>query len=153
MVMVSLLLLLFPGFHFLEVLHHRDAKMVRALVSVALMISLLLLFTSWPAIASGVELDFRAPGQVYAVNSTGLTSARQQFDRVVVMFYAPWCSACQRLKPKYAEAAALLRGEPEVRYLSVDATEEMGLALQFDIQYANKPFAVGTSCEVELTRD
>jgi thiol-disulfide isomerase/thioredoxin len=74
------------------------------------------------------------PGQVYETTSKQLSEAKEQFDRVVVMFHAPWCSACQRLKPKFSEAAYSFATDNTVRFLTVDATEELPLALQFDIQ-------------------
>jgi len=45
-------------------------------------------------------------------------------DTALVMFYAPWCGHCKRLKPEFEKAAGdLLANDPPVTLAKVDCTE------------------------------
>ncbi|KAK4872052.1 hypothetical protein RN001_016176 [Aquatica leii] len=51
-------------------------------------------------------------------------SRMSDYEVALVMFYAPWCGHCKRLKPEYAKAAEdLLRNDPPVMLVKVDCTE------------------------------
>ncbi|XP_040042015.2 protein disulfide-isomerase A2 [Gasterosteus aculeatus] len=54
---------------------------------------------------------------------------------LLVKFYVPWCGHCKKLEPIYAEAAGKLKEEgSEIRLAQVEATEEMELSTEFEIQ-------------------
>ncbi|XP_034937220.1 protein disulfide-isomerase A3 [Chelonus insularis] len=61
---------------------------------------------------------------VLELTDADFTIELDRHDNTLVMFYAPWCGHCKRLKPEYAEAAGTLKGNvPPITLAKVDCTE------------------------------
>ncbi|XP_068626211.1 protein disulfide-isomerase A3 [Battus philenor] len=65
-----------------------------------------------------------AEEDVLDLTDSDFSSVMPQYDTALVMFYAPWCGHCKRLKPEYALAAGVLKDDDTpVMLAKVDCTE------------------------------
>jgi len=65
-----------------------------------------------------------AGGDVHELGDADFKAKLADFDTSLVMFYAPWCGHCKRLKPEYEKAAGELKAnDPPVQLVQVDCTE------------------------------
>ncbi|XP_013133156.1 PREDICTED: protein disulfide-isomerase A3 [Papilio polytes] len=65
-----------------------------------------------------------AEEDVLDLTDSDFSSLVSEHDTALVMFYAPWCGHCKRLKPEYAQAAGILKNdETPVMLAKVDCTE------------------------------
>lgn len=65
-----------------------------------------------------------AEEDVIDLTDSDFSTIISQHDTALVMFYAPWCGHCKRLKPEYAVAAGVLKNDdPPVALVKVDCTE------------------------------
>ena len=74
-----------------------------------------------------VALCFASPSladDVLELVDSDFDSTLESVDTALVMFYAPWCGHCKRLKPEFEKAAQLLKSnDPPVALAKVDCTE------------------------------
>lgn len=71
------------------------------------------------ALVAGSEED------VVELTDTNFEPILEQHDTTLVMFYAPWCGHCKRLKPEYAKAAEIVKDDdPPITLAKIDCTED-----------------------------
>lgn len=67
---------------------------------------------------------FSKEEDVVDLGDSDFSTKLAEHETALVMFYAPWCGHCKRLKPEYAKAAEeLLRNDPPINLFKVDCTE------------------------------
>jgi protein disulfide-isomerase A1 len=71
---------------------------------------------------------------VLVLTKANWSETLEKNDLVLVEFYAPWCGHCKALKPEWAKAATMLKGEAGIVVGKVDATIEKELAEKFEIK-------------------
>lgn len=77
--------------------------------------------------------------QVAELTEENFDSYVEENEMVLVMFYAPWCGHCKKIKPAYEEAAQTLAdmaaesGGPAPKLAKLDATVHGEVAKQFDV--------------------
>ncbi|KAK6181655.1 hypothetical protein SNE40_009469 [Patella caerulea] len=71
---------------------------------------------------------------VHYLSTANFDTFLKEHKSVLIMFYAPWCGHCKKMKPAYVEAATLLKEQNEDGVLAaVDATIDRQLAQRFEV--------------------
>ncbi|XP_012331618.1 protein disulfide-isomerase A5 isoform X1 [Aotus nancymaae] len=74
-------------------------------------------------------------GSVYHLTDEDFDQFVKEHSSVLVMFHAPWCGHCKKMKPEFEKAAEALHGEADSSGVlaAVDATVNKALAERFHI--------------------
>ncbi|KAM3968446.1 protein disulfide-isomerase A5 [Aphomia sociella] len=72
---------------------------------------------------------------VVHLDAENFNSILSKAEHALVVFYAPWCGHCKRIKPEFEKAAARIKSEKIDGVLgAVDATKQASLASQFGVK-------------------
>ncbi|KAG8197832.1 hypothetical protein JTE90_020110 [Oedothorax gibbosus] len=75
-----------------------------------------------------------SPSEVYHLTDDTFNSVLETETSALVMFYAPWCGHCKKMKPEYEAAAAKIKDQDIPGILAaVDAIKEKSVADRFKI--------------------
>ncbi|XP_005094049.1 protein disulfide-isomerase A5 [Aplysia californica] len=89
-----------------------------------------------PAVQSMDEQwrDFAGYESLALLSASNFELVVAESSQLLVMFYAPWCGHCKKMKPAYAEAAAIVEREGLGTLGAVDVTVDGDLGSQYNVK-------------------
>ena len=64
---------------------------------------------------------YKKEGNLYILETDTFSKALEEFEFMMVKFYAPWCGHCKKMAPIYADVAKKIN-DPRVKIAKVDCT-------------------------------
>jgi protein disulfide-isomerase A1 len=110
----------------------------------------LLLFAFVYFLATGVQIraGFDSTEDVLVLDEENFNEEVALWDRLLVMFYAPWCPHSQQLLPEWEKASELLGNHPmQLAKLDIEANEALGKKFKIKNLPTLKYFKDGTPTE------
>ncbi|XP_032527335.1 protein disulfide-isomerase A5 [Danaus plexippus] len=82
-----------------------------------------------------VDESWSTDSDVIHLTESTFDSVLSKAEHALVVFYAPWCGHCKRIKPEFEKAATKIKREKINGVLAaVDATQESSLASRFGVK-------------------
>lgn len=68
------------------------------------------------------------------LGDSNFTAELAKYDKVFVLFYAPWCGHCHEFIPKYIETSEYMKeNDPSVKFVRIDGSKHENSTVEFQV--------------------